>query len=78
MNISCDNAPGCKTKPLDFGDDEVNEERARARGWHIWSGYTHGGAYVTVRLCGSCVGAHRRALPKAPEAVEGDQLFLDI
>lgn len=78
MNISCDNAAVCKAKPLDFGDDQINEARARARGWHIWSGYTHGGLYVTVRLCGSCVGAQRRALPPAPGSVEGDQPTLDI
>ena len=78
MNISCDNASVCKTKPLNFGDDAVNEERARARGWHIWSGHTHGGEYVTVRLCGSCVGAHRRALPRAPGPAAGDQPTLDI
>lgn len=78
MNISCDNVSVCKSETRDYGDDDIAEERARAAGWHIWYGYTYGGAFQVVRLCAACVGSHRRRLPPAPGSVEGEQLTLDI
>jgi len=78
MNIPCDNVSVCRSKTRDYGDEDVALAHARAAGWHIWSGYTHGGEFKIVRLCGTCVGAHRRALKPAPGPAEGDQPLLDI
>jgi len=53
---------GCPTGRL-----SDNHQQARAAGWHIWSGYTHGGAWEEVILCPQHAGNHKRETVGRPE-----------
>lgn len=70
-DLRCDHFTDCRGVVTDQGDDDRTIARARAGGWHIFHGSTHGGINVTYVLCPKCVGRHGR-VPK-PEVLEGQE-----
>lgn len=79
-NLYCDNYQTCNSYVLGLNTIQATENRARARGWHIFHGEDHGGREHHAVLCAHCVDAKRRALDPAPPLQRGQQeLFtLDI
>ena len=70
--IQCDNYATCGNARVRAGSLEFSIESARARGYHIWTGYTIGGTKMSAILCDECVGKkERRHLKSVP--LEGDQ-----
>lgn len=76
LYLFCDNFKKCQFAIPYADTDHLTEERARARGWHVWHGTTMGGTEKTVVLCPSCVGHHRR--PDPCTEVPGEQLSLEF
>lgn len=79
MWLHCDNfsatPEGCRSATPFMDTLESTHLRARARGWHIYVGLTHGGVPVTWVLCDKCVGRYGRP-PRAPEVLPGqEELF---
>jgi hypothetical protein len=73
--LQCDNYADCGGQILAEGTMAFTMTRARAKGWHIFTGATEGGRAVVWKLCPECVGARAR-LPKAPDVLPGqEQLF---
>lgn len=77
LYLFCDNFKQCEYA-IPFQDTRHNtEERARARGWHVFHGTTFGGLELNVILCPRCVGKHRR--PERDDTVDGgEQLELEF
>lgn len=75
--LHCDNYATCNQTVRFYLDTKQTYERARAKGWHIWTGQTMGGRDRTVILCARCVGGHR-ALAPAPVRMPGDQEIIQI
>lgn len=50
-----------------------NEQRARAKGWHIWEGETMGGKHQRIVLCPRCIGTSRSRLPSEARPLQDDQ-----
>lgn len=73
MNIYCDNYSVCNSYLVDS-----TEERARARGWHVFHGTDHGGRPHDAILCGRCVDDKRRALKPPPPLQQGQQELFEI
>lgn len=71
MNIYCDRYSVCNSMLLDQGSVARNEAHARAKGWHLWNGFTLGGKRQSVILCYRCVESKRRELNPAPEHLNG-------
>lgn len=78
MNMYCDNYSACNSMLLDQGSDKANEAHARAKGWHIWDGFTIGGKRKHVVLCSRCVESKRRALAPSPEAFDGQLNLFEL
>lgn len=74
MSLLCDNYAKCNGAIL----VDVTDDRARAAGWHLWSGKTMGGREATVKLCPSCVGQNRRPDAHLPKLMPGDQTMIQF
>jgi hypothetical protein len=73
-NLRCDNFPECRSELFGQGNVTLTDDRARARGWHIypWSAKSTEARHV---LCKDCVGRRMRLAP-APETLSGqEELF---
>lgn len=74
-NLACDNYTICGEWVAGQGTEAATLARARARGWHIYEGQTHGGKDVRWVLGPFCVGARGRLAP-APRVLDGQgELF---
>jgi hypothetical protein len=73
--MECDNHADCGGRIPAEETMAATMTRARAKGWHIYTGSTGGGEEVVWILCPACVGARAR-LPRAPDVLPGqEQLF---
>lgn len=74
-DLHCDNFALCGGVFAERGTMVAGLEQARVKGWHIFHGYTVGGAYMVSFLCPACVGQRAR-LPKPPPHLLGqEELF---
>lgn len=78
MNLYCDLYSVCNSYTPDQGDDKRTEERARARGWHIFHGLDNGGKPHNAVLCGKCVDVRRRQLDPAPPLQAGQRELFEM
>lgn len=74
MSLICDNFAHCNSSVL----LEITEDRARAAGWHLWSGETMGGKWAEVRLCPKCAGRHSRPDAHLPPLQPGDSTMIQV
>jgi hypothetical protein len=72
--LRCDNYDTCREKLRFFGDRVTGEARARAKGWHIFRGFTCGGTPHEAMLGPICVGP-RRLIRPAPGPLPGQELL---
>ena len=73
-NLYCSNYAQCNSFYPDQGGNETTEQRARARGWHIFHGVTIGGKAHNEALCEKCATNSHYRPPAKP--LEGqDELF---
>jgi hypothetical protein len=78
MNLYCDNYSTCNSYQMDQGSPHRTEERARARGWHLFHGTDNGGKPHDAVLCGQCVDDRRRKLNPAPPLQPGQQQLFEV
>lgn len=64
MNINCDNYSDCNSMVLDQGSVAATVAKARARGWHLFTGPSLTGKPLDVVLCDRCVGTPRSRVPE--------------
>jgi hypothetical protein len=76
MNIYCDRFSVCNSMIMDRGSS--TESIARAKGWHMWHGYTLDGRYQEVTLCAGCVEAHRRTIAPKHQELPGQYPIPDL
>lgn len=69
MDLVC-GLDDCGARLLALSTEAETVNRARAGGWHVWTGETVGGACKTVVLCPTHSRGHR-AGPAQP--IEGEQ-----
>lgn len=74
-NLSCDNYSQCENMVSPQGTLHQTLMHARARGWHVFDGYTVGLVKVFLVLCPECVGK-RDSRPRPPANLPGqEELF---
>lgn len=78
MNLYCDRYSTCGALVFDQGTEELTRAKARARGWHLYTGTNLPGTRQLVAvLCKKCVDGRRRDLPAAPATIEGQPALFD-
>lgn len=71
--IYCDNYKICKQMVMHRGTTHATETRARVAGWHIYHGYTIGGAPHEAALCPQCLGPSRSPAGRSTEPLPGQE-----
>jgi hypothetical protein len=76
QNLRCDNVDVCGSELLGQVTEAKTDDRARARGWHIypWNSSSKDARHV---LCPTCVGQRMRLRP-GPEVLEGQRELFDL
>ena len=77
MNLYCDNYATCNQVVIARGEAGETVQLARAKGWHLYAGFTLGGKYIDIKLCPACIGTPRSKLSAAPAHLDG-QLEMDL
>ncbi len=78
MNLYCDRYSVCNSWQLDQGDQHATEERARAKGWHLYKGTDQAGRPHEAILCAACVDSKRRKLDPPPQLLTGQREIWEL
>ena len=72
-NLYCDNYATCNSYVYELASTQATTSKARAAGWHIFTGTTVGGKSHQGVLCPKCVGPNRPRLSPAPNVMDGQE-----
>jgi hypothetical protein len=76
VNLYCDHYATCHSVIWDQGSEDQTRAVARAKGWHLFDGFSLEGKKLDVVLCRRHVDGRRRDLPPAPSVLDGQiELF---
>lgn len=77
--LNCDNYQRCNGSIPKMDSWLETEARARAKGWHIFHGFSETGKRIDVTVCPACVGPIRRhyALGTGSEPLAGQLDMLE-